>query len=635
VVYGAKLVDEMSDHFSDPDVMRAFTASTQVREKGALAAVFRLFASEHQLSLIASPPSASAIKDAPKDKRVIAERIEQVFYLKRFAELVGWSAIAGNASTFFSLLEQKAGHKREGESSDLHALSQLTWSAHSGKPLSFSDARRSVEIVANVIGIGTLRETNEAASGQYDHGKRGPWQGYYWFNKDGHPVNDGQGGVKYISFDIEGTGKDWGGTLNRWSDYLARHSAGNRPGWVTYSGKKPARPDFWATEKPRYEKIDDRVQNLDLSHLPGAASCFLTSEAMLAEKGVETSDDGTAALKNMIRSKAPGNDGKLVYDLDDKKYQLAMNYLEFEFGPGGPGGPVKVGVAYKNKSGNADGVTNHWVVIVQRNSYRDYSYFDPAGADQKDAGNTAAHVFKWNGTYLWDSGSKYVVSLVTPETKAGTPSRRSYEHYGELDRADVVIPDRVCQGRRLPPPPALGFALPSAAPSAWKALDRNAGSFIDPILFLTRELVGLRLEERDQLLALHAPDHVGQLAHVVDEQQARREPHGMCAHIELGSCEIEQLVEATFGTFLQEKVQIDEVARLLPRQDRLYLVYGHVDQRLDGEPAPRCATADRIEGVVREVDATERPRGTAQHEACPRTDDLEIDARGLRRDRAT
>jgi hypothetical protein len=85
---------------------------------------------------------------------------------------------------------------------------------------------------------------------------------------------------------------------------------------------------------------------------------------------------------------------------------------------------------------------------------------------------------------------------------------------------------------------ALGFRVRSAAAvrfRQWAAdklkeyivkgfvIDDEVGTGVVAVhLFLARQLLDPRLEEGDQLLDLYLPDHVGQLTHVVDEQQACR-----------------------------------------------------------------------------------------------------------------
>jgi hypothetical protein len=299
-----------------------------------------------------------------------------------------------------------------GATAKVPALSQFIWYGADFQDLGATEVAAVSKVLSSVFGIGSsgelITEPDESVK------KKNPNQGYWWFRADGTPAWNGEsGGTQYVLNNI-----DWSLKLNDVSAYLSSKPPGARPAFMKDDG---TRCWFGNKQEEGWVPVPDEARNLKLRNVPGGASCFATSEAMMSQAGVHAVGSGNdAEIKGIITSETyttTSADRKPVatVTVDAAASLKAKTYIDWETKRGKP---VFTGVSYTNRNGNTDTITDHWVVIDTRIGDGQYSFHDPGTSSTKDAGSDS-NVFVWDGEKLQNSGKKkYIVSWVRPNQES-------------------------------------------------------------------------------------------------------------------------------------------------------------------------------------------------------------------------
>lgn len=290
----------------------------------------------------------------------------------------------------------------EGGGTDVKAMSQFVWYGAGVRELSFTEADNVMKTISETFGVGSYKGSVTTPSAEVT--KKNPNDGYWWFTADDKPT--WSGGAKYI----ENT-TDWSLKLNDVSAWLSSNPPGKRPGYMKNTGKNIL---FSTTKKDGFDAVPEKVQNLDAMNIPGGASCFATSEAMMNQGGVHAVGPGHA--EEMLTIENEEYEKGKVTGLTTKPDAMAKakEYIDWSTSNGKP---VFVGVTYTNRNGNSDKITDHWVVIDKKVGDGRFSFHDP-GRGSTSAAASDKNVFEWDGTKLQNTGDKkYVVSWVRPNAE--------------------------------------------------------------------------------------------------------------------------------------------------------------------------------------------------------------------------
>jgi hypothetical protein len=292
------------------------------------------------------------------------------------------------------------------------AMSQFIWYGAGFEDLGASEVPAVSGVLSEVFGIGSPGElVTEPAASVKDFD---PNEGYWWFRADGTPTWNGSdcGGTQYVKNVIV-----WNDKLNDVSLYLASKPPGKRPAFMKDDGK---RFYFGDSQGEGWVPVPDNARNLNLRNVPGGASCFATSQAMLEQAGVHAVGKSHEAEITGIITGETYTETTSKYDPVKKvTVDLAMSlkakaYIDWETKRGKP---VFTGVSYTSRNGNAH-FTDHWLVIDSRIADGQYSFHDPGTISTEDAGSDK-NVFVWDGEKLQNSGKKkYIVSWVRPNQES-------------------------------------------------------------------------------------------------------------------------------------------------------------------------------------------------------------------------
>jgi hypothetical protein len=295
-------------------------------------------------------------------------------------------------------------------------MSQFIWYGYGQRELGREEAVDAMRVISGEFQVGSFQGVNSAPSEEERKNSRAnPNAGYWWFRGDGSQTWCGADWAGGEAFALNPM--DWSNKLNAVSSFLSADAPGERPAfWNGDLG-------FSYVDREGYEPVSTQAQNLDLNHLPGGASCFATADAMLDQAGVDATRDGE--IMNLVDSESYDEDGMIVgVEMNTERAREAMAYLDFETAIH----PVFVGVTYKDRNGNSDDITDHWIVIDAKLGDGEYSFHDPGTTTTEQAGSEN-NVIVWDGEKLVATGAKeYIVSWVRPNAQT-LPAWR--EHLSE------------------------------------------------------------------------------------------------------------------------------------------------------------------------------------------------------------
>ncbi len=284
---------------------------------------------------------------------------------------------------------------------EVKAMSQFVWYGRGHRDLDFEESAEAQRIVSDTFGIGSYGGAVTAPP-PHVRGKN-PNQGYWWDRDDGKPTWNGATwarGSQYVQNKVS-----WSLKLNDVTSYLSLFEPGDRPGYMKDDGQHFK---FSRQAKSGFEKVPEKARNVDLLNIPGGASCYATSEAMLNQDGQ------TAAWGHQIVGIVEDEtitESTRSFEMNASKSEMALAYLDFETSQGNP---IMVGTTYSNRNGGTrqDNVTDHWVVVDSKVGEGRFSFHDPGTISTEQAAGDNL-VFEWDGQKLQSTDKKkYVVSYV-------------------------------------------------------------------------------------------------------------------------------------------------------------------------------------------------------------------------------
>lgn len=149
-----------------------------------------------------------------------------------------------------------------------------------------------------------------------------------------------------------------------------------------------------------------------VSQITEGINCFQASSKMLANEGVTSAGRGSEVIVVNLGENGRAGSGNSNLNKGVSVINMALEN----------GNPIMVGVDYKDKSPNADGMTDHFIVISSMTEKikngatvnTTYNFFDPK-TNQPNKGRSSNNTLSTNNSQLtgyYNSEIKYVVTIV-------------------------------------------------------------------------------------------------------------------------------------------------------------------------------------------------------------------------------